>query len=162
MNYKKIAILGLSFLAIALCSVGIILATKHVVTNSNEIAMTDVFMTKSEALSRYKSSLEKHNELIAKQRAEQEKLISETNSTNTPEADTEGDPNLIITDDNDIDVYMIQKGDTLSEISAKVFYSVDELANYNEIRNVNLIYANSALRIPDLGTSDLDVSESDD
>jgi LysM repeat protein len=45
-------------------------------------------------------------------------------------------------------VYMIQPGDTLSSISATLGYSVDELANFNQIRNVNLIYANSALRIP--------------
>jgi LysM repeat protein len=45
-------------------------------------------------------------------------------------------------------VYMIQPGDTLSSISATLGYSVDELANFNQVRNVNLIYANSALRIP--------------
>lgn len=160
MNYKKIAIFGLSFLAVALCSVAILFVTKHVVTDSNEIATVDVLMTKSEALSRYKSSLERRNELIAKQRVEQEKSIFETNPINTPEADTDADPNIII-DDNGIGIYMIQKGDTLSEISAKVFYSVDELANYNEIRNVNRIYANSALRVPVLETSNLEVSESD-
>lgn len=47
-----------------------------------------------------------------------------------------------------IRVYMIQPGDTLTKISAALGYSVDELANYNGIRDVNLIYANSALRIP--------------
>jgi LysM repeat protein len=45
-------------------------------------------------------------------------------------------------------VYMIQPGDTLTSISATLGYSVDELANFNQIRNVNLIYANSALRVP--------------
>lgn len=45
-------------------------------------------------------------------------------------------------------VYMIQPGDTLTSISATLGYSVDEIANFNQIRNVNLIYANSALRVP--------------
>lgn len=45
-------------------------------------------------------------------------------------------------------VYYIKEGDTLSSISDKVLYSVDELAKYNKIKDVNLIYAGSALRIP--------------
>lgn len=45
-------------------------------------------------------------------------------------------------------VYYIQKGDTLSAISDKLLYSVDELATYNQIKDVNLIYAGSSLRIP--------------
>lgn len=45
-------------------------------------------------------------------------------------------------------IYMIQKGDTLTKLSRQFSYSVDELANFNQIRNVNLIYANSVLRIP--------------
>lgn len=45
-------------------------------------------------------------------------------------------------------VYLIQKDDTLSEISGKVAYSVDELAEYNHIKNVDLIYEGESLRIP--------------
>lgn len=45
-------------------------------------------------------------------------------------------------------IYIIQPGDTLSRLSAVFGYSVDALANFNEIRNVNLIYDGSALRIP--------------
>ena len=45
-------------------------------------------------------------------------------------------------------LYVIQRGDTLSKISALVGFSVDELAEYNHIRNVNLIYTGSVLRIP--------------
>jgi LysM repeat protein len=58
------------------------------------------------------------------------------------------DPNNIIQDMDGTSVYLIQPGDTLSQISAAFGYSVDKLANLNEIRNVNLIYANSALQIP--------------
>lgn len=45
-------------------------------------------------------------------------------------------------------VYVIQNGDTLSSISGRVGYSVDELAEYNHIADVNLIYSDSALRLP--------------
>ena len=45
-------------------------------------------------------------------------------------------------------VYFVKKGDTLSAISGIVGYSVDELAEYNHIKNVNLIYTNESLRIP--------------
>lgn len=48
-------------------------------------------------------------------------------------------------------VYIIKWGDTLSYISAETGFSVDEIANLNEIRDVNMIYADSALRIPDEG-----------
>lgn len=58
------------------------------------------------------------------------------------------DPSNIIEDMDGTSVYLIQPGDTLSQISAAFGYSVDKLANFNEIRNVNLIYANSALQIP--------------
>lgn len=45
--------------------------------------------------------------------------------------------------------YHIEWGDTLCKISSDTHYSVDELAEYNHIRNVHLIYAESDLRIPD-------------
>lgn len=45
-------------------------------------------------------------------------------------------------------VYLVQKGDTLSEVSGILGYSIDELAEYNHIDNVNLIYAAESLRIP--------------
>lgn len=45
-------------------------------------------------------------------------------------------------------VYHIQWGDTLGKISGMFGISVDELAEYNHIRDVNLIYATSSLRIP--------------
>ena len=46
-------------------------------------------------------------------------------------------------------IYLVQKGDTLSKISGMVSFSVDELAEYNHIKNVDLIYEGEALRIPD-------------
>jgi len=46
-------------------------------------------------------------------------------------------------------VYYIQKGDTLCYISTLLGFSVDELAKYNCVKNPNLIYAHSVLRIPE-------------
>lgn len=45
-------------------------------------------------------------------------------------------------------VYRVQKGDTLTKISNLTGYSVQELAKYNHIENVNLIYTNQSIRIP--------------
>lgn len=45
-------------------------------------------------------------------------------------------------------VYRIRWGDTLCRISRIFGYSVQELAEYNHIKNPNLIYADSSLRIP--------------
>lgn len=45
-------------------------------------------------------------------------------------------------------IYIIQPGDTLSGISAATGVSVDKLARANDIADVNLIYAGSALVIP--------------
>ena len=44
--------------------------------------------------------------------------------------------------------YKVVWGDTLSSISEKYGISVDDIANMNGIRNVDLIYADSALRLP--------------
>lgn len=55
----------------------------------------------------------------------------------------------ILTDEDGNRYYHIVWGDTLCKISSRVHYSVDELAEYNHIRNVHLIYAESDLRIPD-------------
>lgn len=45
-------------------------------------------------------------------------------------------------------VYLIERGDTLAEISGEVGVSVDRLVNTNEIADPNLIYADSALQVP--------------
>lgn len=51
-------------------------------------------------------------------------------------------------------VYIIQEGDTLSYISGQLGYAVDELASYNNIEDKNLIYSNSALRLPQHSVSE--------
>lgn len=45
-------------------------------------------------------------------------------------------------------IYIVKRGDTLSVISGKVGYSVDELAEYNQIANVHRIYVGQAIRVP--------------
>lgn len=45
-------------------------------------------------------------------------------------------------------VYYVTSGDTLTSISYDTGISVDRLAEYNSIRDVNVIYADSALRVP--------------
>ena len=51
-------------------------------------------------------------------------------------------------DSNNISVYDIKPGDTLTSISHEFGFSVDQIANLNQIRDVNVIYAGSSLRIP--------------
>lgn len=46
-------------------------------------------------------------------------------------------------------LYNIKYGDTLCEISKKTGFSVDSLAEKNDIRDVNKIYAGSVLVLPD-------------
>ncbi|MFF2053831.1 LysM peptidoglycan-binding domain-containing protein [Leifsonia sp. NPDC058194] len=45
-------------------------------------------------------------------------------------------------------IYLIQDGDTLTSISARLGMSVDSIAAYNAIRNVNVIDAGAVLRVP--------------
>lgn len=55
---------------------------------------------------------------------------------------------FVIVDPDGNMVYIVKKGDTLSAVSGIVGYSVDELAEYNHIKNVDLIYIDESLRIP--------------
>ena len=63
---------------------------------------------------------------------------------------------FVVVDPDGNMVYIVKKGDTLSAVSGIVGYSVDELAEYNHIKNVNLIYIDESLRIP----ADKDLVES--
>lgn len=59
----------------------------------------------------------------------------------------EADPNAHINKDGNWYV-VVKSGDTLTSISRKYGYSVDQLAQFNKIQNVNLIYANSSIVLP--------------
>ena len=48
----------------------------------------------------------------------------------------------------DLIIHDVIWGDTLSKISLEYGVSVDEIAEFNLIRNVNLIYSGSSLQIP--------------
>ena len=69
-------------------------------------------------------------------------------TTTSPEADKIPNPDIVVDSNHDFGTYTIQKGDTLSKISAKVSCSVDALAVYNQIKNIHLIYEGSVIRIP--------------
>ena len=58
------------------------------------------------------------------------------------------DDSCLIVDKDGTYVYLIKWGDNLTKLSRIFGYSVDELADFNCIRYVNLIYAESSLRIP--------------
>lgn len=49
---------------------------------------------------------------------------------------------------NDVIVYTIRSGDTLSEIAERYGTTYQRIAAYNGIRNANLIYAGQKIRIP--------------
>jgi LysM domain. len=80
----------------------------------------------------------------------------EPNSSTSAEADTTAEGKDKKTTDNeyivlDVDgnqIYLVEKGDTLTAVSSRISYSVDEIAEYNHIRDVNLIYAGEVLRVP--------------
>ena len=59
------------------------------------------------------------------------------------------DDSRLIVDKDGTYVYLIKWGDNLTKLSRIFGYSVDELADFNCIRDLNLIYAESSLRIPD-------------
>ena len=59
-----------------------------------------------------------------------------------------GYPHAHFDDASAVWVYDIQWGDTLSDISRMFGRSVDSIAEYNHIQNVDLIYAESSIVIP--------------
>lgn len=154
MQSKKVITFILSFLLAVGCIVGILFAACSIFINLQQNAAQDISKTSSEALSVYEDALiEKSSECVQETQSEsnsnKSEDFTEMTSNHTPEADTPTNlPDYIVQDKDGTYVYMIQHGDTLSQISAKLLYSVDELAEYNFIRDVNLIYADSALRIP--------------
>lgn len=82
--------------------------------------------------------------------ADSDEAIEDENSQLTPieeASNGEINPN-VYTDENGNTYYHVVWGDTLCSISSDLHISVDELAEYNHIRNVHLIYAESDLRIP--------------
>ncbi len=73
-----------------------------------------------------------------------ESLVGTDSGNNVPYYGTE----YVVVDIDGNMVYLVEKGDTLSDVSGRVGYSVQELAEFNSIKNVNLIYAGQTLRVP--------------
>lgn len=70
----------------------------------------------------------------------------------TPEADPASPPDRG-SDQPEADkpkdtVYSVQPGDTLTSISAKLHVGVDAIAEYNAVRDVDVISSGSVLRVP--------------
>lgn len=59
-----------------------------------------------------------------------------------------GYPNAHFDDTRNVWIYDVQWGDTLSDISKMFGRSIDSIAEYNHIQNVDLIYAESSIVIP--------------
>lgn len=119
-----------------------------------------LYSQQTELIQKYKTSIDDYNNRVARaatERVAREKVESnggialpkdkKTGSLDSLEAAGVG-TSRVVKDTDGTFVYMIRPGDTLTKISEAFGYSVDEFANYNQIRNVNLIYANSALRVP--------------
>lgn len=56
--------------------------------------------------------------------------------------------NVVWDPDKGCYVYIVERGDTLSEISGEVHVSVDRLVEFNSIRNRNLIFTNESIVLP--------------
>lgn len=52
-------------------------------------------------------------------------------------------------DVNNFTLYTVQKGDTLSQIASRYRTTYQKIANYNDIKNPNLIYEGQTLKIPE-------------
>lgn len=84
----------------------------------------------------------------------EEPSSSETPEPSEPSRSPEGYPDDLMGVDGVVQrgsdlVYIVQEGDTLSDISRKLGISVDRLARANNVNNVHLIYSNSSLVVPE-------------
>lgn len=152
-NVKSVLFWLFGGILVIVCAFMILQHTGVAVSGAKQDMLDGVQYTQDKALDKYKLLAYMSQKDIIKDQKAREKALAEQSAKNvaenTLEADTAGSGNAYLTQDTyGAPVYMIQRGDTLSGISAKVLYSVDELAEYNKIKDVNLIYADSALRVP--------------
>lgn len=140
-----------------LCGIGVVVivlgivfltynAADDIVSNASDNMSMAVFTAVTEYSTTMQSDVnDTADELTSAQTPETTK--EQTNDDVNSSTVENNDDCVSVSEDGDI-IYSIQKGDTLCEISDKFGYSVDEIAEYNQIRNVDLIYADSSLRIP--------------
>lgn len=154
---------GLAVVLYVLCGLlcaAVLLCLYRAVSGSLDIMSQDGFFAVANAVEPDTRSTE---EILAEMGIDLNAIQSEPGASapgdssvegpSAPDLDAEPElPGWASTKDGCAYVYDIKRGDTLSKISGEVLYSVDALAAYNHIRNVNLIYAGSTLRVPD-GTS---------
>lgn len=124
----------------------VVMMTKQVVLNMKQSSMKTLLQDRNQSLESYDSIDQTHqsSNLTSGSVSEVIELPEIAYEDELPLEETLISPGIETVGST----YFIQSGDTLSGISSYVHYSVDELANYNEIRNVDLIYAGSVLRIP--------------
>lgn len=150
MNNKKIAIIVFGSLFLCIFTLISIFAVRRIVLLANNNSAKDLSTTQYTLLSGYQTLISARNQVSDNQTNvnRYDKSSLETNSTKTPEAEDVTDNKQIVTIEKKPLIYTIKSGDTLTKISARTLFSVDEIANFNQIRNVNMIYTNSALRLP--------------
>lgn len=153
---KSVALVCVSLVA-GLLLVGVVgLTASHAYGTMVDRASTSIVGLQDKLCSNYETASSRYIEdlVLSQQKADTAVGVvvpegSADDSTFQTSLEAAGlDPSRIVMDGDGVYVYLIAPGDTLTSLSAAFGYSVDELANYNEIRDVNLIYANSSLRVP--------------
>lgn len=153
---KSVALVCVSLVA-GLLLVGVVgLTASHAYGTMVDRASTSIVGLQDKLCSDYETASSRYIEdlVLSQQKADAAVgVVVPEGSTDDPTFQTSLeaaglDPSRIVMDGDGVYVYLIAPGDTLTSLSAAFGYSVDELANYNEIRDVNLIYANSSLRVP--------------
>lgn len=151
MNNKKIAIMVFGSLFLCIFALVSIFAIRRIVLSASDTSAKDLSSTQYILLSEYQTLISARNQVSDNQANinRDNKSSLGTNSTKTPEAEGVVNTKQIEPIEKKPLIYTIKSGDTLTKISARTLFSVDEIANYNQIRNVNLIYTDSILRLPD-------------
>jgi LysM repeat protein len=72
----------------------------------------------------------------------------ESPGTKDPATPPDRDSDQTVVPPQEDTIYYIQEGDTLTALSAKFGQSIDSIANYNAVRDVNVISEGAVLRVP--------------
>lgn len=72
----------------------------------------------------------------------------ESPGTDNPATPPDRDSDQTVAPPPEDTIYYIQRGDTLTALSAKFGMSIDYIANYNAVRDVNIINEGAVLRVP--------------
>lgn len=146
------------------CAAFIVFASHSVLSKVKANADLGVSALQSTMISNYDNNLQIQAGLVSRYEAKLKEALAKkealpaisTNEKSSKKAKEikkaiakEGlDDSRLIVDKDGTYVYLIKWGDNLTKLSRIFGYSVDELADFNCIRDVNLIYAESSLRIP--------------